>query len=134
MRTALISIMSNPHISAKIINHSHGQGITSLEDIQQRAVELAQIDGRKPEEVNAFDLQEARRELSGGHFHEEEEVGELFVLGSDSVAGSTGHHVPNHMGDGYENTAEELVLEGMEEAEHEQMLAASFLENEKDGD
>lgn len=125
---ALFSSMSNPHISGKIINHSHGQGTTSVDDIQQRAIELAQIDGRKPDEVNAVDLQEARRELTGGHFQEEEKEAELFVIGSDFVAGSTGHHVVNHVGDEYENAAEELVLEGMEEAVHEQMLEASALE------
>ena len=119
--------MSNPHASAKIINHSHGQGATSLEDLQQRAAELAKIDGRLPNEFTDTDLGNARRELMGGHFDEENEESACYVLNGDSIAGSTGHHVPNLSSDESENAVSELIMEGMEEAEHEQMLEASAL-------
>ena len=117
--------MSNHHVSAKIINHSHGQGATSIDDVHQRASELAQIDGRDGKKFTQTDLENARRELSGGHFDNEDQEGECFVLTSDSIAGSTGHHVPNQSSDESENAVSELIMEGMEEAEHEQMLEAS---------
>ncbi len=124
--------MSTPRLSAKIINHSHGQGATSLEDIQQRASELARIDGRPADEFTDADLENARRELTGGHFEEEDAETDCFVLSSDRIAGSTGHHVPNQSCDESENAVAELIMEGMEEAEHEQMLEASNLFGEKE--
>lgn len=117
--------MSNHQVSAKIINHSHGQGATSIEDIQQRASELARIDGRDCENFTQTDLENARREMTGGHYNIEDEESECFVLTSDSIAGSTGHHVHNQSSDESENAVTELIMEGMEEAEHEQMLEAS---------
>lgn len=117
--------MSNSHFSARIINHSHGQGATSIEDIQQRASELARIDGRVGDDFTPGDLEKARRELRGGHYDEEDIQGECFVIGGDRIAGSMGHHVANHSCDESENAVTELIMEGMEEAEHEQMLEAS---------
>ncbi|MEO7931718.1 MAG: hypothetical protein ABIT76_01025 [Chthoniobacterales bacterium] len=122
--------MSNPHFSAKIINHSHGQGATSLEDIQRRAGELARIDGRRAEEFTDSDLDMARLELMGGHGEEFES--DCYVLGGDSIAGIMGHHIPNISGDESENAVTELIMEGMEEAEHDQMLAASSLNEDDD--
>ncbi|HEX8372035.1 MAG TPA: hypothetical protein VF585_04595 [Chthoniobacterales bacterium] len=119
--------MSNPHFSARIINHSHGQGATTVDDVQQRASELARIDGRPPEAFTASDLEEARRELMGGHYDEDESGGDYYSLGVDNVAGSIGHHIPNISSDESENAVAELIMEGMEEAEHEQMLEASAL-------
>ena len=120
--------MSNPHFSAKIINHSHGQGATSVDDVHQRASELARIDGRVAENFTATDLDQARRELMGGHLEADDLEGDCYVISGDGIAGSTGHHVPNQSSDESENAVSELIMEGMEEAEHEQMLAASLLE------
>ena len=122
--------MSHPQFSAKIINHSHGQGATSVDDINQRASELAQIDGRMAKDYTAGDLEQARRELTGGHLDEDEVEGIHYVMGGDSVAGVAGHHVPNISSDESENAVSELIFEGMEEAQHEQMLAASMMDDD----
>jgi hypothetical protein len=124
--------MSYPQTSAKIINHSHGQGATSLEDIQQRASELARIDSRKGNEFTDTDLENARRELMGGHYDESDLPSHCYVLNGDGIAGSTGYHVPNQSCDESENAVNELIMEGMEEAEHEQMLEASALGDDFD--
>lgn len=122
--------MSNPHFSAKIINHSHGQGATSVDDIHQRASELARIDGRVAKDFTAGDLEQARRELTGGHLEADNFEGDCYEVSSDGIAGSMGHHVPNQSSDESENAVSELIMEGMEEAEHEQMLAASSLDRD----
>ena len=111
--------------SAKIIHHSEGLGLPTAETVRQRARELAQIDGR--EEFNEGDWVDAKRELHGGH-EPNETNGEMdmseVISGHDMVASSLGHHVENVGLDDQENMAEELIAEGMDEAVHEQMLAA----------
>lgn len=116
--------------SAKIINHSEGLGMPCAETVRRRARELAQIAGR--EEFNEADWREAKRELHGGHetndTNGEMDLSEM-VSGHDMVASSLGHHVANVGMDDQENMAEELIAEGMDEAVHEQMLAARREEN-----
>ena len=111
--------------SGKIIQHSAGLGAPSAETVRQRARELARIDGR--EEFNDEDWQEAKRELQGGH-EPSDTNGEMnmaaMVSEHDMIATSVGHHVENFGFDDQSNVAEELIAEGMDEAVHEQMLAA----------
>ena len=111
--------------SAKIIQHSEGMGIPCADTVRQRALELAQIDGR--DESNEQDWIDAKRELHGGH-EPNDTNGELdmetVISGHDMVASSLGHHAAKLGFDDQDNVAEELIAEGMDEAEHEQMLAA----------
>jgi len=113
------------HQTSKIINHAGGMGVATVEDVRQRALELAKIDGRTEMQHTDTYWAQAQYELHGGHDtnHSDDEVSTLLV-GPDMVAGSLGHHVPNYSADESEFAAEELYKEGMEEAEHEQMLAA----------
>jgi hypothetical protein len=111
--------------SAKIIQHSEGMGMPCADTVRKRALELAQIDGRN--EFTEQDWLDAKRELHGGHepndTNGEMDVSEV-VSGHDMVASSLGHHVANHGYEDQDNVAEELIAEGMDEAVHEQMLAA----------
>ena len=111
-------------IPAKIIQHSEGLGAPSADTVRRRARELAAIDGR--EEFNEGDWAQAKQELHGGH-ESNDTNGEMemvcLVSEHDMVAGSLGHHVEN-LGADDQNMAEELIAEGMDEAVHEQMLAA----------
>lgn len=116
----------SPHrpASAKIIQHAEGLGAPDPEQVRLRAAELARINGRAI--YNEADWQEAKRELHGGHALHEGDEGfqiEAMVSGHDMVAGSLGHHAEKFGLDG-ENLGEELVAEGMDEAEHERMLMA----------
>lgn len=111
--------------SAKIISHSEGLGMPCAATVRQRARELARIDGR--EEFNEGDWSAAKRELHGGH-EPNDTNGEMdmsgMVSGHDMVSCSLGHHAMKVGFDDQDNMAEELIAEGMDEAVHEQMLAA----------
>ena len=110
---------------AKIIQHSEGLGVPSTEMVRQRAQELARINGR--EEFNDDDWREAKRELHGGH-EPNDTNGDMNMIAAvsehDMVVCSMGRHVENVGLEDQENMVEELVAEGMDEAVHEQMLAA----------
>jgi len=120
---------------AKIIQHSQGLGAPSADTVRQRARELATIDGRA--EFNEGDWVQAKRELHGGHESNDTD-GEMemasIVSEHDMVAGSLGHHVENMGVDDQNSMAEELIAEGMDEAVHEQMLAARRQGDEENGE
>jgi hypothetical protein len=111
--------------SAKIIHHSAGLGAPDAETVRQRASELARIDGRQ--QFNDEDWRAAKRELHGGH-EPNDTNGDMDMAGMvsehDMIAASVGHHVENMGLEDQENVLEELIAEGMDEAVHEQMLAA----------
>ena len=98
-------------------------------------VELAEIDGR--DEFNEGDWAEAKRELHGGH-EQNDTNGEMdmtvMISGHDMVRSSMGHHASKVGYDDQDNMAEELIAEGMDEAVHEQMLAARKERDEEDAE
>ena len=110
---------------AKIVVHTDGMGVPSSETVRQRARELAQIDGRA--EHNEQDWHRAKQELHGGHpysWDDDEDRMPQSISERDMTATDTGHHIENLRG-GEDNVVEELVAEGMDEAVHDRMLAAS---------
>ncbi|MCE9612617.1 MAG: hypothetical protein K8R23_20640 [Chthoniobacter sp.] len=121
--------------SAKIINHSEGLGMPSAETVRRRARELAQIDGR--EEHNEADWRAAKRELHGGHAHSDgngdADLAEM-ISEHDMVSTSLGHQAAKLGFEDQESVAEELIAEGMDEAEHEQMLAARRARDDEDAE
>ncbi len=121
--------------SAKIIHHSAGLGAPDAETVRQRARELARIDGRG--EYNDQDWRNAKLELHGGHeMNDTNGNMDMIAMVSehDMVASSMGHHVENVGLDDRENVAEELIAEGMDEAIHEQMLAARSAQDDEEKD
>lgn len=125
---------TNSH-SAKIINHAEGLGMPCAETVRKRARELARIDGR--DEFNETDWRTAKRELQGGHTANDTN-GERDLSGliseHDMVASSLGHHAARIGFDDEETVGQELIAEGMDEAEHEQMLAARRARDAEDAD
>jgi hypothetical protein len=120
-------------LSAKIIEHSHGLGAPTADSVRKRAVELAHIEGRK--EASEEDWKRAKQELHGGHTGAvEAEEAEMIASSSarDMLVGGLGHHTENLIPEGTDSLGEELVSEGLDEAEHEQMLEASRLESEEE--
>ncbi len=104
-------------LSAKIVVGSHGLGVPDADLVQRRAWEVAQIQAH--EAPTSADWDEARRELHGRTLPTEfpAEFGESlrpFSAGGLNVLISRDEPT----------LGEELVREGMEEAEHEQMLLA----------
>lgn len=110
------------------MNHAEGMGLPSTDLVRQRAQELARIAGRH--ESNEYDWQQAKQELHGGHsLHLDDGDDQMIGAATErEIPGTLGHHVENVMPEDNENLGEELVAEGMDEAEHEQMLAAARLE------
>jgi len=97
-----------------------------METVRQRASELARIDGRT--EYNENDWREAKRELHGGHEvlnHDGSAEMAAVVSERDFVISDLGHRVETSSSDTTDNPGEELVAEGMDEAVHDQMLAAA---------
>ena len=111
--------------SAKIMQHAQGLGAPNAEQVRRRALELAFIAGR--DEFSEEDWREAKRELHGGHGHSvSDDEAEMVSLISerDMIVTDLGHHVENIGLENADSLAEELIAEGMDEAVHEQMLAA----------
>ena len=121
-------------VSGKILSHDRGMGTPSSDTVWQRAAELARIDGRPA--PNEQDWKHAFMELHGGHHEPHAPGDESELLGviteTDSVAPSLGRHVHQADVDGSENLGEELVTEGVEEAEHDSMLESRLRENQEE--
>ncbi len=104
----------------------HGQGLGTVTEamVHQRAREIALINGRGENNVIEADLEQARKELTG------EEAGPTPAETVpeeerwDPVPGSQGHAAPKSEAPDEQTFAEELVEEGVEEAEHDEMTEA----------
>ena len=124
----------HPH-TAKIMQHAEGVGAPDTQQVRRRARELATIDGRG--DFNEQDWREAQRELLGGHERtssDDEAEMSVLVSGHDMIAANLGHHVENVGMEDSQNVLEELIAEGMDEAVHEQMLAARGEEDDGEED
>lgn len=128
---------TNPLQEGAIIIHGIGIGPVTRGMIRERAIELAVINGRLAHEVSKLDLDEARRELTGGATIDPRQ--ELLEAVPESerwepVPGSTGHEAPTFINDGDDaegrSADERLFEEGVEEAEHDQMLQAATTPHE----
>jgi hypothetical protein len=112
--------------SGKILIHDQGVGPTDGTDIDRRAHELALIEGRT--HANQDDRAQAEKELAGEGLPPIGDEGESTM---DSLSRDPsdppvhrGRQVPDYDGSEEEKTTERLVTEGVEEAQHDQMLAA----------
>lgn len=112
----------------KILIHGAGRGGITEADIERRARELAAIDGRTGADPTVDDLARARLELTGTDLppttgdDAEAEIG--ISRDPSEPPSNTGHQVPDNEGTDEQKAVERLTEEGVEEAQHEQMLAA----------
>lgn len=116
-----------------------GVGTVTPEMVRKRAIELAGIDGRTAQEVSLSDLEQAKRELTGGSDMDPNEALLEDAPESerwDPVPGATGQTVPvtsiDDEDDEGRGFSERLVDEGMLEAEHDQMVQAAKKQQEED--
>jgi hypothetical protein len=105
----------------------HGQGVGSVtrEMVEQRARELAKMDGRR--HANDTDLDRAYGEMIGASQRTTppETSPELEgVTDWDEAPLVTGERTAKWIPENEERLAEELIEEGMDEAEHDRRLAA----------
>jgi hypothetical protein len=103
-------------VSAKIMVGSEGLGTPDQDLVEKRAREIAEIQER--EIPTTTDWEEARRELHGRAANNEVSPA---VEERSSVLEALGVQLDSQDD---ANLGEELIREGMEEAEHERMLLA----------
>ena len=112
--------------SGKILVHSQGAGALAKSDLARRARELALIDGRP--EPTPDDWDQARQELGGDVVApgEEDVMADSLSRDPSDPPSNRGEQAPNveEPDDDEQAAAERLVTEGVEEAGHDQMLAA----------
>jgi hypothetical protein len=124
---------TNPLKQGLLTENSSGIGTVTRKMVLTRAVELAVIDGRSPEEVSKSDWEQAKRELTGGPETDPKEALLESAPESDRwnpVAGSVGHkeRVSSSADEDAEGRSdnERLVEEGIKDAEHDQMRQATL--------
>ncbi len=108
--------------------NARGLGTVTEDMVRQRARELAVINGHAPEQVLSSDLEQARRELTG-----EERLNPLPTAAEqvpeegrwETVPDATGQRAPTVPAPDEQTFAEKLVEEGVEDAEHDQMVKAT---------
>jgi len=129
----------NPLKQGLSTENSAGIGTVTRKMVRERAIELAAINGHAAQEVSKSDWDQAKRELTGEPDTDANEA----VLESapeserwDPVHGSTGQKVPVAASDDEDEEGrsdnERLVEEGIEGAEHAQMLQAARETAKKD--
>jgi hypothetical protein len=113
----------------RLSQRGHGLGTVTEEMVRQRARELAVINGRDENNVLDSDFKQARRELTGEeHLEPKPTAAELIPEEErwDPVPGTAGGPgAPTVPAPDEQTVAEELVEEGVEDAEHDQMLRAT---------
>lgn len=126
---------TNPLKEGALTKNSAGIGTVTGKMVQQRAVELAAINGRSAQEVSTSDWEQAKLELTGSSKWDSNE--EMLESASESerwdpVPGSTGGKVPVAPGEDEDaegrSDNERLVDQGMAEAEQDQTRLASSTE------
>ena len=129
---------TNPLTKGIVAKGFTGLGTVTPKMVEKRAVELALINGRTVDQVSETDYEQAKRELTGGPEADPKDIALESVPESerwDPVGDSSGRQVPKS-GDESEDDegrsiGEQLVEEGVSEAEHDQMLKAAR-ESEKE--
>jgi hypothetical protein len=123
---------TNPLNKGVITENSIGIGTVTRKMVRERARELALIEGRVPPQVLQVDYEQAKRELTGGaDLDPQEAVSESAPESEswDAMPGSTGHKAPESPGEDEDDEGrsegEQLVEQGVAEAEHNQMLQAA---------
>jgi hypothetical protein len=107
----------------KFIEHAHGLGTVTPDMVTHRAHEIALINRRTDNKPTPDDWEEAKRELTDARGLGNDPIEELPVGKRwDPVPGTTGSKANNVDADDEQTLAETLVHEGVEEAEHEQMV------------
>lgn len=117
--------------------HGGESGTLTSDMVEERAREIAIIEGRKPEDVNQNDRDRASLELRDDELLLSSEDAHSDVLASRNPAEPSvelGHEIQPHLNDIEQERTEKEVLEGVREAEHERMLLSRQDEEEADED
>jgi hypothetical protein len=126
------SMEGNPNTIGNLTKNFVGMGTVTPEMVQNRAVELALINGRTAQNVSKLDWEQAKRELTGGVEADPKDIFLESLPESDRwnpVAGTEGHQLSGISSEDEDeegrSNSQRLVEEGVKEAEHDQMKQAS---------
>lgn len=125
-------MQSNPLKQGILTENSVGIGTVTRKMVRERAAELAVINGRSAQEASRSDWDQAKRELTGEPEMDPKEIILESAPESDRwnpVPGSTGQKVSVASNEDEDEEGQidsvRLVEQGVEEAEHDQMLQAA---------
>jgi hypothetical protein len=130
---------TDPSQEAALIINSTGIGTVTRKMVRERATELALINGRSVQDVSVADWEQAKRELTGEPDQDPKDA--LLEAAPESerwdpLPSSTGQIIPVASIDGEDDDGrsmgEKLIDEGVQEAEHDQMLQAARANEKKD--
>ena len=131
----------NPLNKGIIMENADGIGTVTPAMIEARARELASINGHDPSKPTDADYQQAKRELTGEEEIDPQEENLESVPESeawDPVPGSTGRQAADSLGEDEDaegrSEAAQMYEEGIDEAEHEQMLRAAEEDEQSGGE
>lgn len=123
---------TNPLKEGALTKNAVGIGTVTRKMVRERAVELAAINGRTPQEASKADWEQAKRELTAdSDSGSKDSILEAAPESErwDPVPGSTGNQVPvapsADEDDEGRSDEERLVDEGMAGAEHDQRRQAT---------
>ena len=115
----------------KILNHGSALGQANETDVDNRAQEVASIEGHS--RVRNEDRREAESEFEGGDVPPsiDDDVEGIGAGSRDpsEPSSNTGKQTPNRETEDEQFAAERLVAEGVNEADRDQMLAARRRKN-----
>lgn len=137
-KSALALTMKQPSdMEGRVADHAKGLGTVTREMVSARARELAMINGHA-DRVLESDWEQARQELLGRtDAAEAEENATTEVPASenwDPIPGTTGHQVNAQRPDDEQQVADQLIRQGVDDAEHDQMVRATRNSLLKDGE
>lgn len=117
---------TNPNNSPRMVVHGQGVGAFTKADIERRAREIALIAGHNT--VTAEDRMRARNELFNRDLpatvSEDADSMQSRSRDPSDPAVTRGHQVPEHNEPDEQQEIEKLAVEGVEEAQHDQMIEA----------
>ncbi len=128
-----------PHPPGKILDHSAGIGEADNDMVEQRARELAEIDGLDAQDVNEGHRQQARQELRGEDdptTPNDDEGAMANLIERDDVFGESGGatapatNAAEHSDE--QTIGEALYTEGINEADHDRMTESRRQERAED--
>jgi hypothetical protein len=126
--------MSDTSLPNRLRAGSKGLGAASATEIEQRAGELAKIDGRT--EVTDIDLDQAATELDGFSgslpLPETTNPDVAHLTAWDDPVDAEGQHTPTSKLDDELNVAEQLIEDGIREADHDSRVAAAEEADERE--
>ena len=111
----------NPILPTRLKAGASGLGQANQTDIEIRAAELAHSDGRT--KASAADLEQAAVELAGGPAHRDSAVNDLTAW--DNPLDQSGHRVAGSETADDKSIGEQLIEDGVEEADHDIRAAAT---------